>query len=88
MQDTRGREYAKLSDLKPGDRVQVDDGFEGCFLPWSILQVVEEKGELGLYHNAPESAGGHEADCLHMLEGQLSDEEEDYLIGIYKMSSS
>lgn len=86
MQDVRGREYAKLSQLKPGDLVQVDEGFEDCFTPWSVLPVVrDESGELGLVHNAPEcgACGGHdEGDCIHSLEGQIM-EDGDSLVGIY-----
>lgn len=87
MKDKDGREYAYLSKLKIGDKVQVDADFEGCFIPWSILEVVEEDGELALYHNVKECGacgGTEEENCPHFLEGQLA-EDDDSLIGVYPL---
>jgi hypothetical protein len=85
MKDMNGREYARLSQLRPGTIVQVDGDFEGCFLPWSKLEVVEVDGELALYHNVPEcgACGGGTEPCAHGLEGQLADDNDDSLIGVY-----
>lgn len=86
--DNQGRVYAKLSELSPGDLVQVDDGFEGCFIPWSTLQVILANGELVLAHNTPECGacdGDNSTPCYHSLDGQLS--EKGYLIGIYKLET-
>lgn len=85
--DRLGREYALMSTLKPGDVVQVDDGFEGCFIAWSEREVkADEEDELYLVHNVPEcgACGGTEADeCPHYLTGQISDIDGDSLVGIY-----
>lgn len=83
--DLQGRPYARLSELKAGDQVQVDGDFEGCFIPWSTLPVVSVDGELALYHNVPEcgACGEHRHDCPHTLDGQL-DEDGDTLIGVYR----
>lgn len=87
MKDNLGRAYARLSELRPGQLVQVDDGFEGCFPPWSTLPVVEgADGELALPHNDPEcgacEGSNEDGPCLHYLAGQLADDN-DSLIGIY-----
>lgn len=88
--DIRGRIYAKMSELRPGDEVEVDDGFDGCFIPWSKRTVVEVNGELALIHNAPECGacgGDNEAgDCHHYLAPQIDDDDGDSLIGIYPIS--
>ena len=85
MTDNQGREYARLSTLKVGDKVQVDGDFEGCFVPWSIVEVIEVDGELAALHNVPEcgACGGPAADfCPHTFDGQLADDG-DSLIGVY-----
>lgn len=89
VQDINGREYAKLSELKAGDIIQVDEGFEGCFIPWSQLKLVEIDGQLAAIHNAPECGAceGHGGpDCPHFLDGQIADDN-DSLIGIYKVDA-
>lgn len=85
--DIDGRPYAKLSQLQVGSKVIVDADFEGCFVPWSELEVVKDlDGDLALIHNAPEcgACGGNpnDEDCFHTLDGQLGDDD-DTLIGIY-----
>lgn len=71
--DVNGREYARLSELKPGDRVQVDDGFD-CMEPWSIKEVqCNENGDWFINCSKVE----------HDLYGQLMDDR-DHLMGIYK----
>jgi len=71
--DANGRAYAKLSQLKVGDKVQVDDGFT-CLKPNSIKTVRVANGQ-GLHICCK---AGH-----HMLEGQLDEDDNDTLIGIY-----
>lgn len=84
--DNNGREYARLSTLHVGDKVQVDGDFEGCFEPWSVLEVVQTDGEFALLHNVLEcgACGGslEDSPCPHTLDGQLMDDN-DHLIGIY-----
>ena len=84
MRDLQGRSYAKLSQLKPGDEVIPDDGFD-CLLPWQPLKVVEVDGELAVIHNTSEcgACGGADKDCPHGLEGQLMDDG-DSLVEIYR----
>lgn len=72
--DIQGREYARLSQLKAGDRVQVDRDFT-CIIPFSIRIVRED--EQGLYIKCIEGN--------HYLDGQLdeADGDDQILIGIY-----
>lgn len=70
--DVHGHEYAKLSQLKAGDFVVVDDGFD-CMSAWQAFGVLEDEG--GLY--LPCADGGH------YLDGQL-DTDNDTLVGIYR----
>ena len=69
MQDKSGREYAKLSALNPGDRIELDSGFT-CAQPG--------------YHTVFQSDDGLYFRCTHgrhYLKGQCDDNE--YCIGIY-----
>ncbi len=75
MKDKQGREYAKLSDLKVGDTVQVDDGFT-CMEPWSKKEVRQSSDGV-LFVECSE--------LEHCLDGQLADDR-DSLIGIYKVT--
>lgn len=73
---TDGREWAKLSDLKVGDKLTMDDGFddgdgEGCGISGKTLVV--EQGEHGLFVPCGE---GH-----HYLDGQADDGE--HLVGMW-----
>lgn len=71
IKDIKGRVYAQLSKLKPGDAVVVDAGFD-CLKPWHVATVrADSHGELYI----PCKAG------MHMLIGQAVDGEN--LIGIY-----
>ena len=70
MKDSDGREYARLADLRKGDKVQVDDGFD-CMEPWSTHLVKEDYG--GLFVQC--------AKGLHHLRSQLTTD--GALVGIY-----
>ena len=71
--DILGRPYAKLSELRVGDKVVVDDGFD-YMAPWSELQVFEdERGELAIVCNEGQ----------HTLDGQIMDDG-DSLMGVYR----
>jgi len=70
MKDSNEREYAKLSQLKAGDYIEIDDGFD-C-RKQNIVTIREAYGKLGF-----ECSHG-----IHWLSGQLADDG-DSLIGIY-----
>ncbi len=70
--DNRGREYARLSQLTPGDMVQVDGGFT-CMTPWS-LKTVWLRADCELYVKCE--------DGEHVLDGQLMDDM-DSLVGLH-----
>lgn len=68
--DKFNRPYARLDDLKRGDRVIVDDGFT-CMTAWSEKIVDEDNA--GLFVDCED--GGHG------LDGQ--DDGDGFLVGIY-----
>jgi hypothetical protein len=74
MLDLTGRPYALNGEIKPGDIIQVDDGFD-CIKPWSKhivrgqdMYIECELGE-------------------HYLDGQLMFDhiKEQFYVGIYKV---
>lgn len=69
---TDGREWAKLSALKPGDRVVTGGGFS-CGMSHATLEVSGDGG--GLF--VPCHAG------RHYLDGQLSAVDNDHLVGVW-----
>lgn len=69
--DLSGREYAKLSELKAGAIVEIDEGFTCC-----------GGGHTHLYENANKELFFYCEEGLHMLDGQLA-EDGDHLVGIY-----
>lgn len=72
--DVNGREYARLSLLKVGDKVECDDGFT-CNMAQATREVKRNKyGDL--FIDCDE--GGH------TLNGQLSGVDNDHIIGVYK----
>lgn len=78
--DKAGRRYARLSELKEGDFVEVDGDFN-CLTANSIHTVKRADWcpEKTLYLDC----GGH---LEHYLRGQLlseTDPEQDYLVGVY-----
>jgi hypothetical protein len=70
MKDIQGRQYARLSDLKEGDIVQVDSSFT-CLVPWNEYKVHTDISSQ-LYIRCKMGR--------HYLDGQLEDE---FLIGVY-----
>ena len=71
MNDKNGREWARLSQLAPGDFVRVDEGFT-CISDGAKREVKYSPGGLFIDYDH-----GH-----HFLSGQLEDDG-DSLIGIY-----
>jgi len=63
--DVHGNSYARIQDLKVGDRLCPDDGFT-CMLEGDIKDVRED--EMGLYVACTD--GG-----AHYLDGQVDDED-------------
>lgn len=88
MRTTQGREYAKLSDLKPGDMIEIDGGFEegDCFLKAGAQFMVhaEDQNWLDRLKRKPKELYFNCGAGYHALEGQL-DDDGDYLIGVYKI---
>jgi hypothetical protein len=71
--DKNGREYARLSALKTGDKVQVDGDFD-CMKPRST-KIVQQRVNGELYITCRRG--------VHALDGQLMGDQ-DHLIGIYQ----
>ena len=71
--DTKGRPWAKLSELKVGDKIETDVGFD-CIGAETRFVCVDDDG---LYFVCKEGR--------HYLTGQTVDDE--HLIGIYKVQS-
>lgn len=71
--DVNGREYARLSQLQVGDKVQVDADFT-CMEPWAT-KIVKRRDDGTLYIECEEQQ--------HALDGQLMDDD-DSLVGIYE----
>lgn len=91
--DIIGAEYAKLSELKPGDKVQCDGGFT-CLHLGDIKEVKVDK--LGFYIECDDLDGYEYLNPLqklvskffhqhHYLDGQVTDFDGDHLIGLYKV---
>lgn len=74
MKDIQGREYAKYSQLKAGDKLECDSGFT-CLKEGQVIYVRGE-GE-NLFINCE--------DGKHSLDGQIYDEKDDSLVGLYKV---
>lgn len=73
--DKSGREYAKLSELKGGTMIELDEGFT-CHKAGPVM-VQGASGEGGLYFRC--DAG------LHFLDGQLA-KDGDHLVGVYPVT--
>jgi len=71
MLDKNGREYAKLSQLEPGDEIELDTGFT-CH---KAGMTYVRRDHNGLYFLCDE---GH-----HYLNGQADNGED--LVGLYKL---
>lgn len=76
---TDGREWAKLSALKAGDRVELDGGFT-CGIAGKTLIVEED--EDGLFVPCGGAEGEREA-TQHYLDGQISEVDNDHLVGVW-----
>lgn len=70
--DTSGRPWAKLSELKEGDKIELDSGFT-CHAAGPIEVRADPKGDL--YFPCKEGR--------HMLDGQADDGE--HLVGVYRL---
>ncbi len=90
MKDTKGREYARLGLLKPGDRVRVDEGFT-CLDPGEVCEVHEDEehylfvlcgGPQDTETDRPRSRKRRERHYLdvHQNDRDLKD---DSLVGVY-----
>lgn len=54
-----GRPWAKLSELKAGDKVEVDSGFGECFVGGSVHELnskLEIMGDCGSWHRLADQA--------------------------------
>lgn len=69
--DIYGREYARMSQLKVGDKLECDGGFT-CIPDKAIREV--KMNNHGLYIDCEEEG--------HQLDGQLADDN-DHLIGLF-----
>jgi hypothetical protein len=76
MNDKQGREYARYSQLKRGDAVQIDAGFD-C-MPANSVLTVEAWPDGTLFIECDHGS--------HDLEGQLDIDDGDSLIGIYRVA--
>ena len=79
MHDLNGRPYAKLSELKVGDQIELDSGFT-CHPPGVVVVKGDDRG---LFFDC---AGDRDPpyglfDERHYLDGQADDGE--HLIGVY-----
>lgn len=74
--DKNGRPWAKLSELKDGDYIEIDGGFtcakQGVY---RLSASVRPNGKIDLYFPCD--------DIFHFLDGQADDGE--HLIGIYNV---
>jgi hypothetical protein len=71
---TDGREWAKLSELKAGDKIQTDGGFT-CGMNNKIL-IVENDDDDKLFVRCGEGN--------HLLAGQV-DSDEGHLVGMWRV---
>ena len=84
--------YARLSQLKPGDFVRVDDGFT-CIPPHARRKVIA--GQYGLYircggpANSDDDLSARQLKQVyqHGLDGQLA-QDGDTLVGVYKVEAN
>jgi len=76
MHSTDGREWAKLSALKEGDKLLADGGFT-CIEEGAILTVAKD-GRSNLF--VPCGLAGKDK---HYLDGQISDDDHDHLVGFW-----
>lgn len=84
---TDGREWARLSKLKPGAVLKCDDGFT-CGIAGKEVLVGRDKN--GFFVGCDGGEEEHEArqgtgkfQCKHYLDGQTCDEDGDHLVGMW-----
>ena len=70
--DAQGRPYAKISELKAGDIIELDDGFTCAVAGQRVLKTTSR----GLAFDCDEG------EAAHAIDGQADDGE--HCIGIYK----
>ena len=83
--DTTGRPYARLSELRPGDKIETDAGFT-CLAKGEVAEVhADASGILFVFcsgHGDFANRSRHKKRTeQHMLDGQADDGE--HLIGMY-----
>lgn len=71
---TDGREWARLSQLKPGDKICTDGGFS-CGINNKTLAVKIDPETKDLCVECDEG--------MHSLDGQVSEEDGDHLVGMW-----
>jgi hypothetical protein len=76
--DKNGREYAHFAEVKEGDKLEIDDGFD-CMIAGSIKEVVlDYDNELAVKCNGGDMDND---EIYHTLDG----DKDGYLIGMYKV---
>lgn len=87
-----GREWAKLSDLKPGDYLEADGDFT-CIANGKFVEVIDGTNFLAKFLNwwngdkpSKYHFYVHCDDGRHYLDGQLSDKDHDHLVGLWKVT--
>lgn len=79
-----GREWAKLSELKPGMSIRADGDFTCGIANRTLIVGADIEGRLFVNCN-----GGHDGEptgrpARHYLDGQLQGEDHDHLIGFWR----
>lgn len=79
-----GREWARLSNLKAGDRVELDDGFT-CGIAGKTLTVLQDEDGLFVPCDGGDISEEPHAtnERKHYLDGQISEVDNDHLVGIW-----
>ena len=77
--DIDGRPYAKLSELKAGDKVELYDGFD-CHAPGIVELEVDANGRL-FFFCVEQDTGMNDAQH-HYIDGQADDGE--HCVGVYR----
>lgn len=79
--DTQGRPWAKLNELKPGDKIELDDGF--ICTDMKIRTVFSDEHGLYFFCNGPDDSLKEKGTEHHYLDGQADDGE--HCVGVYKL---
>lgn len=80
--DINGREYAKVTEVTVGTKLEADEGFT-C-IPWKTISIVASVwNELYIPCNGPDDEDqGTNLSHKHFLDGQMNDEGTHYT-GLY-----